>query len=199
MTKRLKAPSLASEAEFRALVDEIAALQAIAAEAIAKRELIVQRIQQRYAIRLQPIEDAIDAKLALVEKYAEEHRAELLPKDRKSAETTLATFGWRTGNRTVSALGKKWTLSAIITALKVFGLSRYIRTTPELAKELLLAECTDDKTVTVTVGGDPVAGFVKKQVALADVGLKITQKETFYIEPKAENAETLKPAEAVAK
>lgn len=188
MTKRLKAPAIATEEEFRAQVSEIAHLQNQVTAIAARRDGVVQRVQARYAEKIAPIDAAIDARLALVEKYAEAHRAELLPKDRKSADTVLAIFGWRTGNRTVKFTSKKVTEESAILALELAGLGIYVRTVKEIAKDKILADCKDDKTLPFTLG--------EKTVTLEMLGLKIAQSETFYVEPKAETGETLKPVAA---
>jgi phage host-nuclease inhibitor protein Gam len=193
---RLKAPALVNEVEFRVMISEIARIQNQLAVIVAKRDGAIQRIQSVYATRIEPLEAAIEAKLSLVEKYADENRSALLPKDKKSADTTLATFGWRLGNRTVKPLTKKHTPEVTIALLKELGLGAYVRKTEEIAKDLILADCKDDKTLAMLfVAGDETKTI---EIPIANAGLKIAQTETFYVEPKAESATTLKAPDAVA-
>src|SRR5690606_22192250 len=141
-------------------------------------------IQQRYAGTLDPITHEIAAKVALAEEYAERNRAELLPKDRKSVDTATVTFGWRTGNRAVRALNKQWTEDRIIEALEAADLEEYVREVKEIAKDKILADCTDDKTLATVEYVEQANGEVaipSETIPLADVGLKITQSESFYI------------------
>ena len=194
MTKRLKAPVISSEEEFRATITGIAQLQNQVLALCAKRDGAVQRVQAEFAERIDPVDDAIDAALSLVEKYADEHRAALLPKDRKSADTTLATFGSRTGNRTVKTTSKKIDEETVVAALKANHLGAYVRTVEAIAKEKILADVRYDEGVKADVLVSSNAALV----VLAELGLKIAQSETFFVEPKAESGETLKPSQGVA-
>lgn len=188
-TKRIKAPSLPDEKSFVAVVDHAARTQTQIALIVAQRERAIQRVQATYAERLEPLETELKQAVSLAEKYADEHRDELLPKDRKSAETGLATFGFRLGNPTVRIIGKvkEEVILALLATRKLFD---FIRTKQELDRDrilasyrksdgvLLLAEATDDKPESV--------------IAPAALGLSIGQKETFYIEPKVESGEPAK-------
>jgi phage host-nuclease inhibitor protein Gam len=199
MSKRLKLQTLKTEREFHSTLNAIAALQAAANKVIAKRDAEIVAIQQRYAGTLDPITHELAALVALAEAYADEHRAELLPKDRKSVDTATCTYGWRTGNRTVRPLNKQWTEAKIIEALEHACLDDYVREVKEIAKDKILADCEDNKTLAqpaaIDEDGDEI--IPAETIALADVGVKITQSESFYIEPKAESGETLKASEAV--
>jgi phage host-nuclease inhibitor protein Gam len=200
-SKRLKIRTLANEAEFISTINSVAALQAAASKVIAKRDAEIVRIQQRYDETLTPIDNQIAALVALADDYANAHRAELLKGDKKSVDTACATYGWRTGNRTVKALGKKYTEEVIIDLLKEKDLEEYVRSVEVIAKDKILIDCTDNKTLTTPEYVEQASGEVAipaETIALADVGLKITQSESFYIEPKATSGETLKASEAVA-
>jgi hypothetical protein len=69
----------------------------------------------------------------------------------------------------------------------------------DLARALILADCADDQTLLRPVR-DPAGEIVLRdgepvteKVELAAAGLKITQKETFFVEANSEDAATLKP------
>jgi phage host-nuclease inhibitor protein Gam len=190
-TNRIKAPALETEAEFREEIAEIARLQNKVLALCARRDGAVQRLQETYALHIDPLDAEIDAKLALVEKYADAHRASLLPKDKKSVELATAVVGWRTGNRTVRPVGKRITEEEIIETLKACGLGAYVRTKDEIAKDRILADAKFDDVL----NDDVLTASDGALHTLADVSLKITQSEAFYVEPKAPTGETLKPAD----
>lgn len=199
--KRLKAQPIADRAEFLALVAEIAALEAESRAHAALRDIEIAAITAKHEGDIAPLAEKIKGKLALVEAYAEEHRAELLPKDAKSAKTEAATYGWRVGNRTVKLMSRVTEADAI-SALKQLGLGAYVRTEEAVAKNLILCDCEDDKHLIAATleQGEPVmkdGAVVTRTVPLQNVGLKITQAETFFIEPASADANTVK-AEAAA-
>jgi phage host-nuclease inhibitor protein Gam len=195
-TKRLKAQPITDRAEFLALVAEIAALEAESRAHAALRDIEIAAITAKHEGDIAPLAEKIKGKLALVEAYAEEHRAELLPKDAKSAKTEAATYGWRVGNRTVKFMSRVSEAQAI-SALKQLGLGAYVRTEEAVAKNLILCDCEDDVHLIAAFleNGQPVVkagAVVTRTVPLANVGLKITQAETFFIEPASADANTVK-------
>lgn len=195
-SKRIKSKPLASAEEFHAILDAVVQLEATKRKYEAARDLAVQRICDRFDAKLDPVLADLKGKLALAEAYADAHRNELLTTKAKSVARGLIRFGWREGNRKVEQR-KGVTVEHVVNALKALGLGAYVATKEEIAKAKILADCKDNETLTVTVGGDKVAGFVTRTVPLANAGLRITQDESFYIEPASDAAETLKP-EAVA-
>jgi len=190
-SKRIKPQPLKSSAEFLSTIVALTTLEATKRKMEAERDLELQALNRRFDARLDPVLAEIKGRMALAETYAEEHRKELLPPKAKSAIYALARFGWREGNRKVALLARV-TPEQAIAALKALGLDEYVRKTEELAKDKLLGDCKDDKTLPYTrpEGGQMVP------VALADVGLKITQTETFYVEPTSEAADAIKAGEA---
>lgn len=188
---RIKPSPIATKIEFLATVSELAMLETEKRRIEAERDIALQAINRQYDTLAEPIIDRMKGHMARAEAYADEHRAELLPKNAKSVNTSLATFGWRTGNRTVGLLSRV-TVENAIAALKGIGLTDYVATKEEIARAKILADSKDDKTLPYTRVKDGVSA----DVALADVGLKITQGETFFVDPTSETAETLKSAEA---
>lgn len=187
--KRIKAPTLPDEKSFVALIDHAARTQTQIAVIVARRERAIQRVQASYAVELEPLEADLKQAVSLAEKYAQEHRDELLPKDRKSAETSLATFGFRLGNPTVRLIGKikEETVLAMLVVRKLFA---FVRTKQELDKDRILS-CYR-KSDGVLVLADASEDKPERVIAPAALGLSIKQKETFYIEPKVESGETAK-------
>lgn len=194
-SNRIKSTPIANKIEFLATVSSLAMLEARKRQIEAERDLELQAVNRRFDALTEPLAAQMKGQMALAEAYAEAHREELLPKDAKSVRVTMATYGWRTGNRAVSLLSRV-TVDHAIRALKALGLGGYVAQKEEIAKAKILADCQDDKTIAVELGGAWEAGMVKRQVPLADAGLKITQGETFFVEPTSEAAETLKSAAA---
>jgi hypothetical protein len=108
--------------------------------------------------------------LVRAEKFAAEHRDELLPDKRKTAETTLAFFGFRTGNPTLVLLNRKWTWKKVV--------------------EFLKGQTLWQKFLAIKVGVDKDA--MKSQLTpeqLATCGCRIEQNETFFVDPKRDPAD----------
>jgi phage host-nuclease inhibitor protein Gam len=197
MAKRVKAPSLSDRDAFVATVDAVADLQTQIELIQAREARALQRVQSLYAAKLEPLQEEQKALVSLAEKYADTHRADLLPKDRKSAETGLATFGWRTGNPAVKTIGKvKW--DAIAVLLQARNLLQFLRTVVEVNKEALLAAWRKADGVLVLRQAQPAKDGQEAKpeivIAPAALGLRIDQPETFYIAPKVETSEPVKAA-----
>ncbi len=195
-TTRIKVSPLANTIEFHSAVAELAALELKKRTIETERDIALQAINQEFDAQIAPVAAAMKSISGLALAYAEAHRAELLPKDAKSVRLSLATYGWRTGNRTVALLSRV-TVENVINALKAIGLGdQYVRTKEEIARDVILADCKDDKTLPYH---RPV-GDVMQPVTLSEVGLKIAQSETFFVEPVSatDAAETIKPAAEAA-
>lgn len=189
MKNRLKLQPLATRGEFIETINELAALELRRREIEVAREKALQAVNREFDTRLAPIAERIKGKFALAEDYAEAHRDELLPDKAKSAVVALARYGWRTGNRTVALLARVTSAQAI-ESLKRLGLGAYVRVKEEIARDLILADCADGKTLSVAAADSDAA----KLVPLGEAGLKIAQSETFFIEPHGERADTLTEA-----
>lgn len=187
---RIKAPVLATRAEFEAHVDQIARLTTELRALEVARDHAVEQILEETAAPISDLQEQIKAKVALCEKYAEANRAELLPGKAKSAETPLARFGFRLGNRTVALLNRKITWTEILGVLKARNYRSLIRITEEVNKEAVLAGT--DEHGTLRAVRDVEGHKVPTSTALVSLGLKINQVESFYIEPKVAGAETVK-------
>lgn len=205
MSNRIKSNSLKTREQFNAAVDAAANFDVTIRYINARRDRAIQRIQLKFGMKTAPLELQRDAQAALAAEYAEAHRKELLPdeKKKKSADTAGATFGWRTGNRTVRTASKKFTEETVIEALKEQGLGTYVATVETIAKARILQDAGDDDTTLQRDLRDEEGQLVakdgvqqKEAVTLATVGLKITQAESFFIEPKVETAEAIKTEQA---
>lgn len=201
-TKRIKAKPIADLVEFAAVVNEAASLQASALEIVAEREAKITALRVSYEAKLAPYKTDIAAHFNRAEKFADANRKLVLPPGRKSVELSAAVYGWRTGTKAVK-LAKTVTEELVIRALKAFGFEAYVRTHEEIAKDKIISDAelfpVDGKEVhclpkAPVQHSDTVSSVA--MVALSDIGLSITQTEGFYIEPKADNGETIKAAAA---
>jgi phage host-nuclease inhibitor protein Gam len=170
---RLKATaSIDSRTQFDSTVDEICKLQLDLEVLVADRDRLLNDVRQEHDPRIESLRESITAKLVLCEKYATVHRATIFDK-LKSAASSLATFGFRTGNPKLVLLSRKWKWDDVLKALVSKGLAHLIRTKQEPDKEAL-KKLSDEE--------------------LAGIGLRIDQEETFYIEPKRDEPERITTA-----
>ena len=135
----------------------------------AEIELQCAKIREKYADKLATLGDDRDKAFDVLHSFATENQAELFTK-KKSLETIHGTIGFRTGTPKLKTL-KGFTWPAVTNLLKEF-LPLYVRTVDEPAKDKLLADRDSDN----------VAKNLQK------VGLAVVQDETFYVEPKKEEA-----------
>lgn len=164
-TSRLKAPSLSSRIEFERCVDDLARTTVALRKLEARRDDKLQQVRAEWEPSVREASARTESLTLLVEKYAEEHREELLPGKLKSAETSLAVFGFRLGNPTLKLLNRRCSWEGVVAALKLLGLAQFVRTVEEADKD-----------------GIKGANLPKDQ--LDQLGVKIDQVETFYVEPK---------------
>lgn len=183
-TKRIKAESFATEAEFTAAVDRVAWIDPEIRRLQALRDLVLLRVKNRYNEKIEALENERDAKVARGALYATEHRSKLLPneaKDGKSCTTRLGMWGFRLGNQRIEIL-KGWTWAKVLEKLKEAGAALYIRVKEETDKEAMLIDAK--KHGHLVIPDD--TGGADLTIALKDVGVELVQDETFFIEPKPE-------------
>jgi phage host-nuclease inhibitor protein Gam len=163
-TKRIKAPSLKTRAEFDEAVDEIARLTVELRKGEAQRDAEIQKVREQYEPAITVVTDTLKLLALSVEKFAEDHRDDLFVGKVKSSETSLAIFGFRLGQPTLKTLSKAWTWERVLEALVDGGLKRFVRTKSEPDKDAMKQHLTPEQ--------------------LASVGCRIDQAETFFVEPK---------------
>lgn len=133
----------------------------------ATMDIEMTRIREKYQDELGKLAETKEKSFDILQAYAMENRDELFSK-RKSLETTHGIIGFRTGNPALKTL-KGFTWESVKNLLKEF-LPDYVRTKEEADKEKLLADREKEE----------VAALFPK------VGVKVTQDETFFVEPKKE-------------
>lgn len=156
---------LQSLAAFREAVDEVATLQLGINIHTAKRDKKIQAIRDEADPKIAEYTARRDALLAAAESYAETHREELLPPDRKSSDTALAVFGWRVGNPTLKPLNARWNFARILERCRELGRTQFI-------------------AIKETLDKDRIKSDLQTDAELAEIGCRIEQVEGFYVEPK---------------
>lgn len=177
---RAKSTGLANRLSFEEAVDRVSFVQVELRQLYAERDAAVQQAQLTHAATIAELEDELNAKLALCEKFAAEHRDELLPGKGKSNETPLSRWGFRTGMPQLKLLSK-WSWAKVLEQLVGVGARDCIRVKEEVDKEALL-KLGKDGTLTVAAE-DPAKA---KTHSLAVLGVRIVQDETFFIEAKVD-------------
>lgn len=144
-------------------------------------ELQCAKIREKHSDELTRLSEEKEKAFDTLQAYAVENQAELFTK-KKSLEMTHGTIGFRTGTPKLKTL-KGFTWASALQLVKEF-LPGYVRQTEEIAKDKLLADRDSDVMVT----GDPLGPGKPMREQMAKCGIAVTQDETFYVEPKKEEA-----------
>lgn len=148
-------------------------------------ELQCAKIREKYQDRLSALTTGRDAAFDTLQSYATENQAELFTK-KKSLDMAHGTIGFRTGTPKLKTL-KGFTWASALQLAKKFLPVGYIRQTEEIAKDKLLADRElDEVAIYDTPTGEERIGTMKE--AMASCGIQVVQDETFYVEPKKEDA-----------
>ena len=139
------------------------------AKITADIELQCAKIREKYATRLAELEEEKTKAFETLQAFATENQAELFAK-RKSLEMAHGIIGFRTGTPKLKTI-KGFTWASELQLVKEF-LPDYVRQTEEIAKDKLLA----DRDATDMLP------------QMAKCGIQVAQDETFYVEPKKEEA-----------
>ncbi len=133
----------------------------------AKKDAELTKIREKYAVELTEHQKNREEAFGILRTYATENHDELFSK-KKSMETTHGVLGFRTGTPGLKQL-KGFTVASSVNLLREFA-PEYIRTKEEPAKDKLIADRDNEGMAEL----------------MAKVGLKVTQDETFFVEPKKE-------------
>ncbi len=167
---RLKTQGLIeTRADAERLSGEVVDHQIEANRLTVEMDAKISDIKKQYEGSIDSEKKMIESKTLILNMWAEQNPDEFNGK--KSIDFVHAIIGFRTGQPKVEKR-KNITWAKIVEALQKLKWGKiYLRERePELDKEKLIA---DRKTLTVD--------------QLNSVGLKITQDESFFIEPKTEN------------
>jgi phage host-nuclease inhibitor protein Gam len=155
--------AIATRAEAEQVINEMAEIANYVARLNAEMDAHLIRIKEQYSPLVSARQNQLDARAGELEAWAIANPDEFGKK--KSIEFLNGTLGFRTGTPKLSPLNRKWTWELITDAVARM-LPNFIRNKPEVDKAGIIAQA------------DELAEF------LPSVGLKVTQGETFYVEPK---------------
>lgn len=150
----------------------------------ADMEMRMVKLRDSYSMELTLCRTTKAETFEVLQSYAMEHREELFSK-KKSLEMAQGTIGFRTGTPKLKTV-KGFTWASALTLVKKF-LPGYVRQTEEVAKDKLLAD-RDLNDVPIDWKDIPFSR-VPMSKAMAECGLEVVQNETFYVEPKSEDAD----------
>ena len=135
----------------------------------AEIELQCAKIREKQADKLTALGTEREQAFDVLQAFAVENKAELFAK-KKSLDMAHGTIGFRTGTPKLKTL-KGFTWASVLQMVREF-LPGYVRTSEEVAKDKLLADRDED-------------GMFDK---MSKCGIQVAQDETFYVEPKKEEA-----------
>lgn len=158
--------------EYTATIDQIADLTVQRDKIQTKLDKAILAARDQHGPELETLNNQIAAKVAMAETFALRNRATLLANDAKSADTPKAKWGFRLGNPTLVLLSRKFTWAIVATKLAELGLGKYLKNSdPKPDKDRIKAELDTTK--------------------LAELGLRIEQTESFWVEPKTDSSERI--------
>ncbi|MFA5688599.1 MAG: host-nuclease inhibitor Gam family protein [Kiritimatiellales bacterium] len=168
---RVKSSGFETREEFEQALNDVAAMSVEQRRLEAERDAKLQEIQEAFNDDINDVKTKIKGLLAQAEKYALSHRAEIFQSGKKSGETSLALFGFRSSTPALALLNRKWTWDEVVNALISAGRPEFIVTKSTPDKDAMKARLNDTE--------------------LAAVGCRVKQDESFWIEPKLEGNTTL--------
>jgi phage host-nuclease inhibitor protein Gam len=165
-TNRIKntQPVIRTREAMESLIGEIAALQNQQRLLTAAMDGQIQDIREQYEAQLAAQNEALDQKMEHARAWSEANPHEFGAA--RSIETVHGTVGWRTGQPALKTV-PGWTFDRVLQTLKAAGAAGYIRVKEEVHKQNLLSD-------------REVIGPEK----LREIGLRVVQEETFFVEPK---------------
>lgn len=181
---RIKLPStVITRARAEEILGEIATLTLGVREYKTAMDQTLTKVREEYQPLIAMNEKDIEEKTALLESWASANPAEF-PKDRKSIALLHGVLGYRTGTPKLKNLAK-WTWESVLGAIKALENlpQAWVRVKEEINKEAVLASYAQ--------------GFALDS-DLRQLGMKVTQEESFFVEPKMEEtkARTVKQVAA---
>lgn len=166
---RIESPIIDTRAKAEALLGEVATLTIERNRQKNELDGILTTAREQFEGGIGAVQKQIDEKAALLEVWASSHPEEF-PKDRKSLALLHGVIGFRTGTPKLGLITRKWTWETVLEAVGRI-LPNFVRNKPEVDREAIIAQ------------RDELAEF------LPMVGLKVTQAESFFIEPNLESVE----------
>ena len=165
-TNRIKntQPVIRTREAMECLIGEIAALKNQQRLLTAAMDEQIQSIREQYEPQLAAQSEALDQKMEHARAWSEANPQEFGAA--RSIETVHGTVGWRTGQPALKTLSG-WTFDRVLQTLKTRGALGYIRVKEEVHKQNLLSDRD-------SIGPEN----------LRELGLRVVQEETFFVEPR---------------
>jgi len=184
-TKKPKPIVLNTREAMEVHVSDYVRLELHHARLTAEMEMEKAAIEQRYASKLSRLASEMELAFASIHNYCATHRTDLVTPQRKSFETVNATVGFRDTPPAVEKVRTRETWESVALRLQslvfkhpdtqeiVLDCSSYVRErAPEVDKSALLNDRIKLSPEQLNV-----------------MGLRFSQEEHFYIEPKSDIAE----------
>jgi phage host-nuclease inhibitor protein Gam len=179
MKNRIKkcGPVVRTRGEMETLVGEIARLKNEEQTLSAEMDGRIQEVRTDYESRLAAIADEINLRMASAEEWSLAHPDEF--GKAKSVDMTHAVVGWRTGQPQLKTLAG-FTWDRVLERLRSLAqYAGFIRTKQEVDKQGIIA--------------------ARENLLDADfrqMGVRVVQDESFYVDPKVTEVETTVSKEA---
>ena len=172
---KIKMQTPATREEAEAVMNELALAENNKRHISTVLDREILAAQERVAPALAQCEEVIREKSAALKAWAEAN-PHLFSK-RKSIDLLAGTLGFRTGTPKLALLNKQWNWETVTEAVQHF-LPNFIRNKPEVDKEAILGQ-REEEIIKFT---------------LPKCGLKVTQGESFFVEPNLTETEAQKAA-----
>jgi len=164
-TKNPKAPqpALVSRTDAETLMTDLANKTNEKRALIAKLDAAVLKLHEDAAPAISACDQVITQRSDALRAWAQTNPAEF-PRGRKSIALLGGTLGFRTGTPRLALLSRAFKWEGILELLRQKGWTTFIRTKAEPDKDGLLAQ--------------------RDRYNLREIGLKVVQDESFYVEPR---------------
>lgn len=173
---KMNAPALKSRAQAEETLRSIAELTLSRNRAQLDMDQEITTIRERYEEAIGEANKALEEKTELVRAWADANPSEF--NGLKSLGFVHAVIGWRTGQPTLKTLAG-WTWDRVLEKLETLRLyPNYIRTKREVDKQSILADREK----------------LADQGTLKEIGVRVVQDESFFIEPNLTELETKQAA-----
>lgn len=183
---KITAPTIATRSELEDVIGSIRAITIQRNQLAAEREACIKVIDDEAGPLLGECDKQLQQLTEQVKVWAEANPAEFDGK--RSLETIHGKLGWRTGQWQIAALpGWIWqrgaksakNAKAVLDSLKKRFGAIYVRTKEEVDKDAIIA-------ARASISAE----------AMADVGVRVFQEESFYVEPNVEETDNRQTAAA---
>ena len=175
ITKRL--PAVRSRAEMENLVGDIASFKNEEQALKAEMDKRIQEVRTSYEESLARLADEINLRMPAAEEWARANPAEF--GKLRSIDMTHAEVGWRTGQPQLKTRSG-WTWDRVLERLEAFAqYAGFIRVKKEVDKQAIIAAREN------LLPGD-----------FEQMGVRVIQEESFYVDPKLTPVQTTVKQEA---